>query len=132
MTPSDERLAKNEAHFREVNERLDKISTWRATMTDFLCECSAITCIETIGLTNDELNGPVAARRCSCSSQATKGLTWVNSKAAGAVVPFPTPGGCGYRGVLVRADGAVPGGTAPAVCPSREIDKPAVFALRRG
>jgi hypothetical protein len=51
---SEERLAKNEAHFRKVNERLDEISTWRATMTDYLCECSAITCIETIGLTNDE------------------------------------------------------------------------------
>lgn len=54
MTPSDERLAKNEARFREVNERLNEIGTRWATMTDYLCECSAMTCIETIGLTKDE------------------------------------------------------------------------------
>jgi hypothetical protein len=54
VTLSDERLAKNEAHFRKVNERLNEMSTPRVTMTDYLCECSATTCIETIELTNDE------------------------------------------------------------------------------
>jgi hypothetical protein len=54
---SDERLAKNEILFRAVNERLDDIgaatSAWSET-TDYLCECSDTSCIETIGLTNDE------------------------------------------------------------------------------
>ena len=54
MGLSDERLAKNEAHFRQVNERLKEISTpWMKT-TDYLCECSATSCIETIELTKDE------------------------------------------------------------------------------
>jgi hypothetical protein len=51
---SDERLAKNEAHFRKVNERLKEISTPWAKTTDYLCECSAATCIETIELTKEE------------------------------------------------------------------------------
>jgi hypothetical protein len=54
VTPSDERLAKNEAHFRKVNERLKEIGTPWANTTHYLCECSAATCIETIELTNDE------------------------------------------------------------------------------
>jgi hypothetical protein len=54
VTPSDERLAKNEAHFRKVNERLNTIRTPRVRMTNYLCECSAKTCIQTIALTNDE------------------------------------------------------------------------------
>jgi hypothetical protein len=52
VSSSEERLAKNEIHFREVSERLNEIR--RATMTDYLCECCATTCIETIELTNDE------------------------------------------------------------------------------
>jgi hypothetical protein len=51
---SHERLAKNEAHFRKVNERLDEISAPWSKTTDYLCECSATSCIETIELTNDE------------------------------------------------------------------------------
>jgi hypothetical protein len=51
---SDERLAKNEAHFRKVNERLKDIGTSWAKTTDYLCECSDASCIETIELTNDE------------------------------------------------------------------------------
>ena len=56
MSLSDERLAKNEILFRAVNERLDEIgeaTPWSKT-TDYLCECSDTTCIETIELTNDE------------------------------------------------------------------------------
>jgi hypothetical protein len=49
---SDERLAKNEILFRAVNERLDDIgaaTSWSKT-TDYLCECSDTSCIETIEL----------------------------------------------------------------------------------
>ncbi len=56
MSPSDERLAKNESLFRAVNERLDELGeavSWSKT-TDYLCECSDTTCIEPIELTNDE------------------------------------------------------------------------------
>jgi hypothetical protein len=35
---SDERLAKNEIHFREVNERLDDMATSWSKTTDYLCE----------------------------------------------------------------------------------------------
>jgi hypothetical protein len=56
VTFSDERLAKNEALFRAVNERLDEVGDaipWSKT-TDYLCECSAASCMEIIELTNDE------------------------------------------------------------------------------
>ena len=49
---SDERLAKNEILFRAVNERLDDIgaaTSW-SKATDYLCECSDTSCIETIEL----------------------------------------------------------------------------------
>jgi hypothetical protein len=53
---SEERLAKNESLFRAVNERLKDIGetvSWSNT-TDYLCECSDTTCIETIELTTEE------------------------------------------------------------------------------
>ena len=61
MGLSDERLAKNEAHFRKVNERLKEISIPWAKTTDYLCECSAPSCIETIELTRTSTNGSVPA-----------------------------------------------------------------------
>jgi hypothetical protein len=51
---SDERLAKNEIHFREVNERLDDMATSWSKTTDYLCECSETSCVEIVALTNDE------------------------------------------------------------------------------
>ncbi len=56
MTLSDERLAKNEILFRAVNERLDDIGDavpWREE-TEYLCECSDTSCIETISLKKEE------------------------------------------------------------------------------
>ena len=53
---SDERLAKNEIHFRAVNERLDELgeaAPW-SKKTDYLCECSDTSCIEIVELTQDE------------------------------------------------------------------------------
>jgi hypothetical protein len=51
---SDERLAKNEILFREVNERLDDMATSWSKTTDYLCECSDVSCIEAIELTKEE------------------------------------------------------------------------------
>jgi hypothetical protein len=61
MTP-DERIdrrkyqiARNEALFREVNERVQEVSEDRATVTtDFVCECGDATCTETIALRDEE------------------------------------------------------------------------------
>lgn len=56
MTLSDERLAKNEILFRAVNERLDNMSAaipWEKS-TQYLCECSDMSCIESIELAQEE------------------------------------------------------------------------------
>ena len=54
MSLSDERLAKNEILFREVNERLDDLATPWSKTTEYLCECSETSCIEIVELTNTE------------------------------------------------------------------------------
>lgn len=54
MSLSDERLAKNEILFREINERLDEMSVPWSKKTDYLCECSEMVCTEIVELTNDE------------------------------------------------------------------------------
>jgi hypothetical protein len=51
---SDERLAKNEILFREVNERLDDMAPSWSKTTDYLCECSETSCVEIVALTNKE------------------------------------------------------------------------------
>jgi hypothetical protein len=51
---SDERLAKNEILFREINERLDEMSVPWSKTTDYLCECSDMFCNKVVELTNDE------------------------------------------------------------------------------
>jgi hypothetical protein len=48
-------IARNEALFREVNERVDEVSETRSTeTTDFLCECGNVDCTEAIALRDDE------------------------------------------------------------------------------
>ena len=54
MSLSDERLAKNEILFREINERLDEMSVPWSKTTDYLCECSEMSCTKILELTNDE------------------------------------------------------------------------------
>ena len=50
-----EQLARNEALFREVNERVQEVSEDRATLTtDFVCECGDATCTQTIALRDEE------------------------------------------------------------------------------
>jgi hypothetical protein len=48
-------IARNEALFREVNERLQDVSEDRATLTtDFVCECGNAACTETIPMRDEE------------------------------------------------------------------------------
>jgi len=48
-------IARNEALFREVNERLEEVSPGRSTeMTEFLCECGDADCTETVALRDEE------------------------------------------------------------------------------
>jgi hypothetical protein len=48
-------IARNEALFREVNERVQEVSEDRATLTtDFVCECGDATCTKTIPLRDEE------------------------------------------------------------------------------
>lgn len=52
---SKERLARNEAFFREVNERIRDVADGRhADGFEFLCECSDAACTERIELTRAE------------------------------------------------------------------------------
>ena len=48
MNSTKERLARNQALFREVNERIEEIRA--ASEPEFVCECSDTGCIETIHL----------------------------------------------------------------------------------
>jgi hypothetical protein len=51
---SKDRFARNEAIFREVNERVADVMDSEAHMTNFLCECGNLDCVEEISLTNAE------------------------------------------------------------------------------
>ena len=51
---SKDRFARNEAIFREVNERVADVVDSEARMTDFLCECGNLDCVEEISLTDAE------------------------------------------------------------------------------
>lgn len=50
-----QQIARNEALFREVNERVQEVSGSRVTaMTEFVCECGDGECIQTVELTDAE------------------------------------------------------------------------------
>jgi hypothetical protein len=51
----DERAARNESLFREVNERIESAATKLSPMfTEFMCECADDTCFEHVSLTLEE------------------------------------------------------------------------------
>jgi hypothetical protein len=52
----DERVAKNEILFREVNERILQIEgdRWRVDPVDFMCECGDIDCLRVVQLSVDD------------------------------------------------------------------------------
>jgi len=54
---SDERLARNEILFRAINERLDEMSVPWSKTTDYLCECSEMSCTRIVELTSDQYEG---------------------------------------------------------------------------
>lgn len=55
MTAREERAAKNEAVFREVNERIKELSLAQLSeRSDVLCECSDATCTATMEVTVGE------------------------------------------------------------------------------
>jgi hypothetical protein len=50
-----ERAARNESLFREVNERIESAATKLSPMfTEFMCECADDTCFEYVSLTLEE------------------------------------------------------------------------------
>jgi len=62
VSATEYRVGKNEALFREVNERIRSVSEgWakgdRASRIEFVCECSRETCVETVALTTPEYEG---------------------------------------------------------------------------
>ncbi len=56
MESRAERVGKNEALFREVNERIRDITTYDDD-AEFLCECGDATCTEAIRMTIAEYEG---------------------------------------------------------------------------
>jgi len=52
----DERVAKNEILFRQVNERILQIEggRWRVDPVDFMCECGDITCMRVVQLSLEQ------------------------------------------------------------------------------
>ena len=55
MDPRTERVGKNEAVFREVNERINDVT--REDTAEYLCECGYATCTETIQMTVADYEG---------------------------------------------------------------------------
>jgi hypothetical protein len=53
MGRREERVGKNEALFREVNERIREITTWDSGV-EFLCECGDADCTQPIVMTVEE------------------------------------------------------------------------------
>jgi hypothetical protein len=51
---SKDRIARNEAIFREVNERVADMMDTEARTTSFLCECGNLDCVEELSLTDRE------------------------------------------------------------------------------
>jgi hypothetical protein len=49
-----ERAARNQSLFREVNERIEEVIGKLSMFHDFVCECATAECSETISLTHDE------------------------------------------------------------------------------
>jgi hypothetical protein len=49
-----QKLARNEALFREVNNRIHELdNAWRTQESRFVCECADAECFETVALRND-------------------------------------------------------------------------------
>jgi hypothetical protein len=57
-TARAERIARNDATFRDANERIDEVAKslddYRDTLLPFLCECADLRCTEIVRLTGEE------------------------------------------------------------------------------
>jgi hypothetical protein len=51
---SKNRIARNEVIFREVNERVADVMDSEVRMTNFLCECGNLDCVQEMSLTDAE------------------------------------------------------------------------------
>jgi anti-sigma B factor antagonist len=51
---SEERMARNQALFREVNERVEEVQSGEPGTIEFLCECGDPTCLEALPLALEE------------------------------------------------------------------------------
>ena len=51
MSPSEDRVARNEALFREFNERVERLAD-ESRRIDFVCECGDLECLERMSLTH--------------------------------------------------------------------------------
>lgn len=51
---AQERLARNEAFFRQVNERINDVAVHSDNGYEFLCECADPACTERIALTTED------------------------------------------------------------------------------
>jgi hypothetical protein len=51
---SKDRLARNEAIFRSINERVEEVQDAESQETDFLCECGNLDCTQTIAMRKAE------------------------------------------------------------------------------
>lgn len=54
MRLSTERLARNQALFREVNERINEVRSPRVSFDTFVCECSDPSCARSLLVSQDE------------------------------------------------------------------------------
>jgi hypothetical protein len=54
MAQSLERLARNQALFREVNERINQVRPDTLGFAEFVCECSDAVCSESVAIRSDE------------------------------------------------------------------------------
>ena len=54
MRLSTERLARNQALFREVNERLNEVRRPMVSFVEFVCECSDPSCTKSLSVAADE------------------------------------------------------------------------------
>ncbi len=54
MTSRKDRIARNEAIFREVNERVQQVVSSNGGEVEFLCECGDETCVDHVKLRSDE------------------------------------------------------------------------------
>lgn len=53
----EDRLARNEVLFREVNERIEEVASTEDGMFEFLCECGLTECTEVVRMTAAEYEG---------------------------------------------------------------------------